>query len=234
MATSLAPVRNAYGTGHGRAHVPDVVDEMASLVMESALIWCRWALRRLGHRLADYPNDLIDAVQAGTSRTLLRTKFTAATLAQQPPEVQHRIGVAFGQQSAGGYGNATQVGVEPVVDGGFDEYPIHYRRGLLEGMLLNSAGSIGLTSFYVSWFVSVLASLPEADAIDLLGRLRMDVADASWIELWRSSAPVDPVDVVESLRVSADRLPAGVVDAWEGLMGELLRAEGASPSADDD
>jgi len=36
---------------------------MASVALESALLWTRWALRRLGHLLADYPNDLIDAVK---------------------------------------------------------------------------------------------------------------------------------------------------------------------------
>jgi hypothetical protein len=109
---------------------------MASLSLESALVWSRWALRRLGHLLADYPNDLIAAVQTGTTRPVLREKFKAAALAQQPVEVQHRIGVAFGQQSAGGFGNATEVGVEPAVDGGYEgyeEYPIDYDAGSWRG-----------------------------------------------------------------------------------------------------
>lgn len=234
MATSLAPIRNAYGTGHGRALVPDVADEMASLAMESALVWCRWALRRLGHLLADYPNDLIDAVQIGTSRALLRAKFEAAALAQQPPEIQHRIGVAFGQQSAGGFGNATQVGVEPVVDGGYEEYPVDYRRGLLEGMLLTAGGSIGLTDFYSSWFVAILATLPDANAIDLLSSLRHDVADASWIQLWRTSTPVEPAVVVATLRAQGDRLSAAVADSFESFCSDLLLAEGAGTAAEDD
>lgn len=104
MASNLAPLRNSYGTGHGRARVPDVSIEMATLAAETALVWCRWALRRLGHLLADYPNDLIGAVHSGTPRNVLRDKFKPAALAQQPEEIQHRIGVAFGQQAAGGSG----------------------------------------------------------------------------------------------------------------------------------
>ncbi len=68
MATSLGPLCNSYGTGHGRAREPDVSAEMATVTAEAALVWCRWAMRRLGHLLADYPNDLINAVQTGTTR----------------------------------------------------------------------------------------------------------------------------------------------------------------------
>lgn len=224
IAVSLAPIRNAYGTGHGRARVPDVVDEMASVSLESALLWSRWALRRLGHLLADYPNDLIAAVQTGTTRSILKGKFAAAALAQQPAEVQHRIGVAFGQQSAGGFGNATEVGVEPAVEGGYEDYPIDYRRGLLEGMLLTTGGAIGLTDFYAPWFVSLLSSLPDVDAQTVLQSLRDDVADAPWLETWRAATPVRPTDVVSALRAERKRLPPANVDAFDALCDELLHS----------
>lgn len=230
IATSLAPIRNSYGTGHGRAHVPDVVDEMALLCLESAMMWSRWALRRLGHLLADYPNDLIEAVHTGTSRVVLRAKFEAAALAQQPPEIQHRIGVAFGQQSAGGFGNATEVGVEPAIDGGFDEYPLGYRSGLLEGMLLTAGGAIGLTDFYAPWFVSLLASLPESDARPLMERLAQAVDQAVWIDTWRRTSQVDPGDVVSALQSEANRLPPGYSDAFGGLCRALSTAAERSES----
>lgn len=234
IATSLGPIRNTYGTGHGRARIPDVVEEMATLSLESALLWCRWALRRLGHLLADYPNDLIAAVQTGTSRIALREKFEAAALAQQPTEVQHRIGVVFGQQSAGGFGNATEVGVEPAVEGGYEDYPIDYRLGLLEGMLLTADGAIGITDFYASWFVSLLASLPEPDARGVLERLRQDVVDASWIDTWRGSTRVTPADVVSALRDQGKRLPTGNADAFDSLCRELLRAAESDSRSDED
>ena len=194
IATSIAPIRNTYGTGHGRAQNPKVVEELASMTLESALMWSRWALRRLGHLLADYPNDLIDAVQGGTTRHTLRQKFKDAARAQQRAEVQHRIGVAFGQQSAGGFGNATEVGVDPAVDGGFGDYPMDYRRGLLQGMLLTGGGEIGLTDFYAKRFVSLLASVPDEDARDLLADLRQQVVGAAWIERWRGSAAGEPFE----------------------------------------
>ncbi len=221
MATNLAPLRNNYGTGHGRAREPDVTVEMVSVTAEAALVWSRWALRRLGHLLADYPNDLIDAVHTGTTRNTLREKFRAAALSQQPVEIQHRIGVAFGQQSAGGFGNATEVGVEPAIDGGFDEYPIDYRCGLVEGMLLTGGGHVGLTTYYVPWFVSLLASLPEGDARALLVRLSDVVPGTPWLETWRGSTAVEPAEVVASLRVEGSRLPAGIADAFDSLTANL-------------
>lgn len=234
IATSLAPIRNVYGTGHGRARVPDVVVEMATLSLESALMWSRWALRRLGHLLAEYPNELIAAVQTGTSRRVLREKFEAAALAQQPSEVQHRIGVAFGQQSAGGFGNATEVGVEPAVEGGYDEYPIDYRRGLLEGMLLTGGGSIGLTDFYAPWFVSLLSSLPEREVQSALECLRDSVIGAPWIGKWRGATKVKPADVVSALQSEGERLPSGYGEAFQALCSELLHAGESAELEDKD
>lgn len=223
MARTLGSLRNSYGTGHGQARVPDVSEEMATLGVEGALVWCRWALRRLGHVLADYPNDLIAAVQVGTPRDELREKFEAAVLAHQPADVQHKIGVVFGQQSSGGFGNATDVGVEPAIDGGYDEFPMDYRRGLLEGMLLTVHGTIGLTPSYTPWFVSLLTSLPELDGRALLGQLRDKAAGASWIWTWRGSAAVEPAAVVAALRRECERLPESYADVFDDLCNELLR-----------
>ena len=223
MATSLGPLRNAFGTGHGRARVPNVSMEMATLGVESALIWCRWALRRLEHLLADYPNDLVDAVNTGTTRAKLREKFDAAALAQQPPEIQHRIGVAFGQQSAGGFGNATEVGVEPAIEGGFEDYPIAYRRGLLEGMLLNSAGQIGLPEFYAPRFVSLLGSLPDREATAAAQQLSTLAAQAPWAENWRGRANAKPLEVIEALRTEGSRLNPAAATGLGRLCEALSR-----------
>jgi len=221
LASSIGPIRNSHGTGHGRDRVPDIVDEMATVTVEAALLWSRWALRRLGHRLADYPNDLIDAVNTGTSRDALREKFRAAAIAQQPDEIQQRIGVAFGQQAAGGFGNAVEVGVEPAIDGGYDEYPISYRVGLLKGMLLTVGGQIGITTFYATWFVSLVSSLPEPKAREILGQARADVMDATWPSTWRGSTAVSPASVVASMRGERARIPEVYRDVYDQLCEQL-------------
>jgi hypothetical protein len=223
MATSLGPLRNTFGTGHGRARVPDVSTEMVTLGVESALVWCRWALRRLAYLLADYPNDLVDAVNTGTTRAKLREKFDATALAQQPTEIQHRIGVAFGQQSSGGFGNATEVGVEPAIQGGFEDYPISYRRGLLEGMLLNSAGQVGLPEFYAPRFVSLLGSLPDREATVAAEHLSSLAEQAPWADNWRGSTHAKPLEVIDALRAEGARLTPAAAKGLGGLCEALSR-----------
>ena len=218
LATSLAPLRNEFGTGHGRARVPDVVEETATLCVEAAFLWTKWALKRLGHLLADYPNDLMAAVQTGTTQRVLRAKFVAADLPQQPVEVQHLIGVSFGRQSAGGFFNATEVGVEPAIDGSLSAYPLAYRQGLLEGMLLAAEGRVGLTDSYAKWFVSLLAALPEEEANDTMSQLAAKVDGADWISTWRGDTEVKPESVLETLRREGLRLQEGHARAFKDLL----------------
>lgn len=37
------PLRNAYGTGHGRATIPAIEDEVLETCVDGALLWTRWA-----------------------------------------------------------------------------------------------------------------------------------------------------------------------------------------------
>ena len=232
LVTGIAPLRNAFGTGHGRAHVPDVAEEMVTVVLEAAMLWSRWALRRLGHLLADYPNDLIAAVQTATGRNALHEKFSATVLPQQSVEIQRSIGVAFGRQSAGGFGNATEVGVDPAIHGGYDEFPLAYRLGLLEGMLVSANGMIALTAFYVPRFVDLLGTVPEQEAAALLNELVLKAGSATWPQLWRKASPVRPSEVVAALRDHAYRLPEALQPPLRELIATLGREadEAASQS----
>ena len=224
FATRIGPIRNSYGTGHGRARVPDVTDEMATITLESALLWTRWALRRLGHVLADYPSDLIDAVNSATSLSTLQEKFDAAVLARQPPTMQLRVGVAFGQQASGGYGNARAVGVEPALRGDDHEFPVEYRVGLLKGMLLDAGGRIGLTVWQVQRFASLLQSLPDVRAKQLLPQMSEEVRDATWIETWRTSTVIDPHEVVAEIRECRSAVPEDYLDEYDHFVETLDEA----------
>jgi hypothetical protein len=144
--------------------------------------------------------------------------------------MQHRIGVAFGQQSAGGFGNATEVGVDPVPDAGFETFPPAYRRGLLEGMLLNGAGDVGMAEWYVPTFVSLLASVPDDDIADLLTDLIEKVDGATWTRVWRGSTEITPASVLTALRSEARRLPPERTGAFEALCAVLERD--AEPQTD--
>lgn len=226
MVIKIAPLRNAFGTGHGRASVPPVAQEMADIVLEGALLWCRWALRRLGHLLANYPLDVINAVSSGTPEKELRRKFAAANLAQQDSETQRSIGVAFGRQAAGGFGNASTVGVDPVIDTSEPErekeYPTPYRQGVIEGMLFNNGGEIGLTDFYAGRVGNLIATLPDsAGTHQFLAGLTETASSATWPTHWRRTTLVDAGKTVEMLRFIGGLTPIHLRAGVEALCAAL-------------
>lgn len=47
MAVQLAQLRNRFGTGHGRAVLHPVTDEVLEASVHGALVWVRWVLARL-------------------------------------------------------------------------------------------------------------------------------------------------------------------------------------------
>ena len=165
-------MRNRVGTGHGRARVADIDDEMAEIAGDSAMLWSRWALRRLGHLMAKYPTRLLAELAGGAHRERLRTVFEEVLLPDHPPDVQRAIGVAFGREAAGGFGNASVVSLKPAASApDLDAYPIDYRLGLVEGMVINYEGQIGLTEHYVARLVDVLAPIPGARAVSAISEL---------------------------------------------------------------
>jgi hypothetical protein len=100
LATQLGAIRNAYGTGHGRSEQPAVTEEMVHLCLDGALLWSRWALRRLGVLTLSMPEPLIqDLEHAHFRRGDLAKRLDAAGLAALDPPVQRRIGLAVAQRA---------------------------------------------------------------------------------------------------------------------------------------
>jgi hypothetical protein len=221
IATAVGALRNDVGTGHGRARVADIDAEMVGIVIDATMLWCRWALRRLGHLLAFYPTHLIAAVASATNQERLQRYFNDVRLPEQPRDIQRAIGVAFGRESAGGFGNATAVGVSPAAASpDLDAFPVDYRLGLVEGMVITYGGQIGLIDSYVPWLLDVLAPVPSAEAVPALTELAETARTATWITRWRSS-PFDPAATVATLRSDLGRLESKVQPALQTLAAAL-------------
>jgi len=107
IATSVNVIRNKVGTGHGRARLPEIDDEMSSIVRDATPLWCRWALRRLGHLLAGYPNLLLAEVNTAVSRDTLQSHFNEVRVPNLPTDIQHAVGVAFERQAPVASGTPT-------------------------------------------------------------------------------------------------------------------------------
>ncbi|SDO03408.1 Abortive infection C-terminus [Klenkia soli] len=226
MVISVAEVRNDVGVGHGRAQVADIDDEMVEVVLAATMLWCRWALRRLGHVLARYPDFLLDSLTDGTSRVKLQKYFDDVLLPGQPEDVQQAIGVAFGRQAAGGYGNARLVGVAPAAESAsLDVFTADYRLGVARGMLLTYGGQIGLIDSYVPLVLGVLEPVPARGTRNMLTELTGTARDATWIPHWRRQA-YDSAATVEALRAGAQRLPEQARPALLELAAAYEAADG--------
>jgi hypothetical protein len=64
---------------------------MTIIVTDATMLWCRWALRRLGHLLAGYPNLLRAELKTPVGRDRLQKHFDDVRLPHQPPDIQHAI-----------------------------------------------------------------------------------------------------------------------------------------------
>lgn len=88
VAFQVRAIRNDHGTGHGRATITDIDDELATVAVDAGYLWCRWALKRLGHALADEPQWLIETLQTETfTKKVLRRQLAAIRMPCQPAEV---------------------------------------------------------------------------------------------------------------------------------------------------
>ena len=91
-------------------------------------------------------------------------------------------------------------------------------------MLLTAGGSIGLTDFYATRFVYLLASLPEPSAVELLEQARADAGQATWIGTWRRSTGISPAEVLAALRREQERVPTGYRDLFASFCDDLEQA----------
>ncbi len=161
IVLSVKDLRNDFGTGHGRAEVKSIADEMVALVLNGALLWVRWALTRLEHLILRAPENLIVELRGLVTRRSLAEHLEALVLPEQPEEVQHAVGVAFAQRAASGTFVAREVGLDgPASSDDLIAWPVAYRLGVAEGLTLSSSGFLTLEQNWVPMLVDILLPLP--------------------------------------------------------------------------
>ncbi|WP_189079825.1 abortive infection family protein [Mangrovihabitans endophyticus] len=225
IANGVNELRNRVGTGHGRAKPTNVDDEMATVAVDAAMLWCRWALRRLGHILADYPAELLNAIETPVQQMKLQRLFNEVHLLNQPEDIQHRIGVAFGRRAAGGFGNAKIVGIDPVrKSDSISEFSAQYRLGVVEGLIFDASGSICLSKYFVEDVVEIVKPVPNGLLKASVDRLEATARFATWAA-GRGSNTVDPAEVVASLRHVSGRLDPKLRAEIERLIDSVSHLE---------
>lgn len=223
MAMQLRAIRNDYGTGHGRSYVPTIGDELLDTTVEAALLWCRWALRRLAFLLMGQPSALATDLRGATFRAgVLTQRLIAADLPRLEREDQHMLGVAVGQRA----GSATFV----VMDDGVvacaesDDtvrWPVAYREGVVEGLLVGRTGYIDATPDYARRAASVLA--PVSESASSVERLVERLQEVPWAPHLRDM--LDRTPILEAMSgAGADfRDPSGR-HRWNALIDVLSAA----------
>jgi hypothetical protein len=183
LASQLGPLRNAYGTGHGRATIPAIEDEVLETCVDGALLWTRWALRRLGPyiKTAVQPliNDLHDEIWYSGD---LAERLEAVDLPTLGKEDQKRIGIAVGQRSSQNTYTVWRDGVEACVNStDLTSWPPAYREGLIEGLFLNRDGEVQVGNTEadsIEWAAQLLVR--HDDRTEILTRLRKKIHNAAW------------------------------------------------------
>lgn len=144
IAIALAPLRNACGTGHGRTDVPVITDEMVELAVAGGLLWVRWALSRAGDVLLGSLEPLLSDLRSGATFYAgdLARRLRAADLPALPEPDQRRLGATVARRRMSGTFVVDNDGVEAcAASADLDRWPAGYRRGLLDGLLLDNNGT---------------------------------------------------------------------------------------------
>lgn len=226
LITSLGHVRNVVGTGHGRVTEPVIADEVIELAVPAALLWCRWALRRLDHLMVGSIEPLIaDVAGPGIfSRDVLTRRLAAAGLAALSPDDLRRLGQAVGQRALSGTFMVRIEGAEACADSDdLVNWPPEYRIALATGLFLDRDGYLAPEPWSARLAARVLAALPDQQAavLDLL--ITLESAPLSYALSTRSDLrSAVEADMSEAARI----LTASAQASWAVLRRRFLPPAG--------
>lgn len=205
LVSSLGHVRNAVGTGHGRVTEPDVADEVLELAVPAALLWCRWALRRLDHLLVGAIEPLIASVAGpGTFfRDTLARLLESAGLATLASQDLSRLGQAVGQRALSGTFMVRIDGVEACADSeDLVAWPPAYRTAVAAGVFVDHDGYLAPAPWSARLAARVLAPLPDQAAAVSALVVTLDNAPLSYALTARPDLrAVVETDMAEAARI---------------------------------
>jgi hypothetical protein len=189
IAIQLRGLRNDYGTGHGRAIVPEVAEEIVLVSVDAAMLWSRWALRRLRHLIAGMPSTLARELDEGNifHSGELRDRLIAVGLSDLEPDDQRLLGVAVARRAMRGTFVVREDGVDACAEAQDARvWPAGYREGLAEGLFLDHRGRIDVEEWGARIATVILAAHPDPAAV--LCPLLDKVRQASWSPRFANNA----------------------------------------------
>lgn len=157
--SELATLRSAVGTGHGSATRRATLEEHVDIAMDAAVLWCRWALRRLAAVVDGRHADLIGDLRGGRTFSSgdLTRRLLAVNLRSIEEHEQRLIGLSVGRRAAGGTFTVRHDGVEVVGVG--EDWPLQYRLGVVEGLFVSEDGYVRSDPAAAGYVTTLLADL---------------------------------------------------------------------------
>ena len=212
LVKDLGQIRNAVGTGHGRATPPEVVEEQARISTDATMVWARWMLRRLPSYLLSDVHELIRHLGGGTFyKGDLTARLAAVDLSRLAPDKAQALGVAVGRRTVRETFNVKIEGVDTVIANP-ERYPAPYRAGLVRGLLLNDQGTLCTWPWAVHLVVNLLLVDDQLEA--LLGEIVPLIASSGWLAPHGSPPPTFK-QVAKTARAATSRLPTDAREPWE-------------------
>ncbi|MFJ5026142.1 abortive infection family protein [Streptomyces goshikiensis] len=217
MATQLAEIRNRYGTGHGRADVHMVTEEVAEACVHASLIWVRWVLARHTTVLLGNVTQLVSDLETENfSRGELAERLDAANVPGLEEPEQRRLGVAVGRRMAANAPIAVELDGVRACSTNPERWPDAYRTGVIEGLFINGDNQVD-PRHTVSPLGATYVLEHHSDPTGVLTELRRLIGAASWSFRLKGGHE----DVIGTMRATLLRVPADGQALWADITNTL-------------
>lgn len=221
VASQLPELRDKYGTGHGHAVAPEVVDELALVAVDGALLWVRWALRRLHHLIKGRPEALIRDLDGATFyRGDLAERLAAARLVKQQEADQYMVGFAVARRAMRDTFLVMEEGVEACTEStDLERWPVGFRVGLLNGLFLTADGLIDATPWSAKQ-AALLLQTSGNELTDAAAELAGKLGAANYgVRLGDDAARREAELAAVGMR---SQVPSAVRDSWRRIEERLM------------
>lgn len=187
IVKSVGTVRNSFGSGHGRAREPRVEQEMVDISVAATMLWVRWALGRLAPLILGQPTSLISDLLDGAHfyKGNLAERLRAANIGDLDTSIQQKLGNAVAIRAMRDTVLVRVEGVQACASSdSLEEWPLHYRRGVVDGLFFDENGRVRTTQWAVERVPGVLGPIKDQSSeldtlIFLLGKERLGTGDYS-------------------------------------------------------
>jgi hypothetical protein len=170
---------------------------MVDIALAATMLWVRWALGRLAPLILGQPTSLISDLLDGRHfyKANLAERLHAANIGDLDTSIQQKLGTAAGIRAMRHTILVQVEGVEACASSGsLDEWPLHYRRGVVDGLFFDENGKVRTTRWAIALVPGILGpTQDQAGELDrligLLGREHIGTADDSEdYALWSSAS----------------------------------------------